>query len=146
MRLTTAQKREICKLYYSGEKTKSELAKTFNVSHTAISKILDDEKVSKSFKSLIEETTEKEAISMIAFMESKSGQAQELIAIALNSVKAKIAKASLKDTMTAIEKLSTLFKTNDTDGVNGNANELKIVVEKRIVDLTKDEDNGDDTI
>lgn len=39
MKLTTAQKREICVLFFSGEKTKSDLAKKFNVSHTAISKI-----------------------------------------------------------------------------------------------------------
>ena len=140
MKLTDKQKKEIITEYVSGGASQRELAKRYQTTQKTISKILHDDKVYQS----ISDANEKNTLSMIAFMESKSGQAQELIAIALNSVKAKIAKASLKDTMTAIEKLSTLFKTNDTDGVNGNANELKIVVEKRIVDLTKDEDNGDD--
>lgn len=52
-KLTDNQKREICRLFYGGEKTKAELARSFNVSHTAISKILNDDKVSNGFKSLL---------------------------------------------------------------------------------------------
>ena len=66
MKLTDKQKQEICKLFYGGEKTKSELAKSFNVSHTAISKILSDEKVSKSYKSLSDETSTEYQLSMVA--------------------------------------------------------------------------------
>lgn len=116
MKLTDKQKIEICKLYYSGEKTKSDLAKSFNVSHTAISKILNDEKVSKSFKNLIDETTTESTLSMLAFIDSKRTMAQDLITVALDSVKSKIQKASLKDTISAIEKLSSVFKDNEDIG------------------------------
>ena len=143
MRLTDKQKQEICKLYFGGEKTKAELAKSFNVSHTAISKILNDEKVSKSFKSLSDETSTEYQLSMIAYLESKKGVVQDLITIALDGLKGKIAKASLKDTVNAIEKLAAVFKDNGLNGENGTAGELKIVVEKRIVDLSKGDEDGD---
>lgn len=145
-RLTDKEKREICRLYYSGEKTKAELARSFNVSHTAISKILNDDEVAGSFKSLTDETSTECQLSMLAFLESKKTVAQELISIALSSVKEKISKASLKDTINAIEKLSIVFKDSGAgqDGSgNGNANELRIVVEKKVVDLTKGEDDAD---
>ena len=145
MKLTDKQKQEICKLYFGGEKTKAELAKSFNVSHTAISKILSDEKVSKSFKSLIDETSTECQLSMVSYLESKKGVAQDLITVALDGLKGKIAKASLKDTVNAIEKLASVFKDANlnADG-EGNANELKIVVEKRVVDLTEGAKNADD--
>lgn len=117
MRLSDKQKIEICRLYYSGEKTKSDIAKTFNVSHTAISKILNDNKVAESFKSLINETKTENTLSMLAFLDSKRAVAQELITVALDSVKSKIAKASLRDTVGAIEKLSQVFKDKDDIGV-----------------------------
>ena len=113
MKITTAQKREICKLFYSGEKSKSELAKSFNVSHTAISKILNDEKVSKSFKKLSDETSTECVLSMVAFMESKNLQAQEIISDILDelkvSIREKMKKSSLKDCVGAIELLSKTF-------------------------------------
>lgn len=110
MKLTLEDKIEICKKFYSGEKSKSELAKSFNVSHTAISKILNDEKVSKSFKNLGNDQIETSTLSMLAYLDSKRGFAQELIEEALSSVKSKLAKASLKDTITAIKSLSEVFK------------------------------------
>lgn len=116
MRLTDKQKYEICRLYYSGEKNKSDIAKQFNVSHTAISKILNDDKVSESFKSLIDETKTENALSMLAFIESKRTIAQDLITVALDSMKSKIAKASLRDTVGMIEKLSTVFKDSEDGG------------------------------
>ncbi len=146
-KLTDKEKREICRLYYSGEKTKAELARSFNVSHTAISKILNDDEVAGSFKNLTDETSTECQLSMLAFLESKKTVAQELISVALSSVKDKISKASLKDTINAIEKLSVVFKDNGT-GQDGseNANELRIVVEKKVVDLTKGEDDADDQL
>lgn len=147
-RLSAKEKREICRLYYGGEKTKSELARSFNVSHTAISKILNDEEVSKSFKNLSDETSIESQLSMVAYLESKKTVAQELITAALESVKEKLSKASLKDTVIAIEKLATVFKDSETGkegNGNGNANELRIIVDKRVVDLTK-EDNADNQL
>lgn len=146
-KLTDNQKREICRLFYGGEKTKAELARSFNVSHTAISKILNDAEVAGSFKNLSDETSMESQLSMVAYLESKKSVAQELITVALDSVKGKIAKASLKDTVNAIEKLATVFKDSGT-GENGNvgANELRIVVEKKVVDLTKGEENADNQL
>lgn len=143
-KLTDNQKREICRLFYGGEKTKAELARSFNVSHTAISKILNDDKVSEGFKSLSDETSMESHLSMVAYLESKKRVAQELITAALDSVKGKIAKASLKDTVNAIEKLATVFKDSGTgENGSGNTNELRIVVEKKVVDLTKEGEDAD---
>lgn len=108
MRLTDKQRKQIIAEYLSGE-SKASLAKKFQVSHTAISKILSDEKVSKSFEKFNEETD----LSMLAFIDSKRNMAQELISTALGSVKEKIGKASLRDTITVIEKLSGIFKDNE---------------------------------
>lgn len=112
-RLSEKQKREICLQFYSGEKTKSELARMFNVSHTAISKILSDDKVASSFKKLSDETSTECVMSMIAFMESKNGQAQEIIAAIMDELQAtiveKMKKSSLKDCVNAIESLSKTF-------------------------------------
>ena len=120
MKLTTAQKCEICKLFYSGEKSKSELAKSFNVSHTAISKILNDEKVSKSFKILGNQKIEETALSMLSFMESKCGNAQELITEIMSELKETLAEkvkhSSLKDCVSTIELLSKTFSFGEKNG------------------------------
>ena len=112
-RLSDKEKREICLQFYSGEKTKSELARMFQVSHTAISKILSDDKVSNSFKKLSDETSMECVMSMIAFMESKNGQAQEIISAIMDelqsSIVEKMKKSSLKDCVGAIEMLSKTF-------------------------------------
>ena len=141
MKLTDKQKKEIITEYVSGGTSQRELAKRYQTTQKTISKILNDEKVYQSISNIKEQNT----LSMLAFMESRTGQAQELIALALDSVKGKLSKASLKDTMTAIEKLSTLFKDGGNDNNGDNANELRIVVEKKVVDLTKGEDD-DDTV
>ena len=140
MRLSDKQKIEICRLYYSGEKTKSDIAKTFNVSHTAISKILNDNKVAESFKSLIDETKTENTLSMLAVLDSKRAVAQELITVALDSVKSKIAKASLRDTVGAIEKLSQVFKDKDDIGVcEDGDNTINII----FTDCSKQGDNDE---
>lgn len=113
MRLTDKQKREICIQFYSGELSKSELGKKYGVSHTAISKILSNEQVSSSFKKLSDETSTECVLSMVAFMESKNLQAQEIISDILDelkiSIREKMKKSSLKDCVGAIELLSKTF-------------------------------------
>ena len=64
----------------------------------------------------------------------------------MDGLKGKIAKASLKDTVNAIEKLASVFKDNGLNGENGTAGELKIVVEKRIVDLSNGGEDGDNQL
>ena len=119
-RLSDKEKREICLQFYSGEKTKSELARKFQVSHTAISKILSDDKVASSFKKLSDETSTECVLSMIAFMESKNGQAQEIISAIMDELQAtiieKMKKSSLKDCVNAIEGLSKTFTAKEDSG------------------------------
>lgn len=122
-RLSEKEKREICLQFYSGEKTKSELARRFQVSHTAISKILNDEKVSNSFKKFSVETSNECVLSMIAFMESKNGQAQEIISAIMDELQStvieRMKKSSLKDCVNAIESLSKTFTFKGDDEKNG---------------------------
>lgn len=140
MKLTLEDKIEICKKFYSGEKSKSELAKSFNVSHTAISKILNDEKVSKSFKNLENDQIETSTLSMLAYLDSKRGFAQEMIGEALSSVKSKLAKASLKDTITAIKALSEIFKDNENRGESNEGIDVQVIVR----DCSKEEGIDED--
>lgn len=122
-RLSDKEKREICLQFYSGEKTKSELARAFQVSHTAISKILSNENVASSFKKFSDETSNECVMSMIAFMESKNGQAQEIISAIMNELQAtvieRMKKSSLKDCVNAIESLSKTFTFRGDDEKNG---------------------------
>ena len=140
MKLKLEDKIEICKKFYSGEKNKSELAKSFNVSHTAISKILNDEKFSKSFKNLTNETIEKEALSMVAYLQSKKSFAQELIDEILSSLKSKISKAYLKDSILAIKALSEIFKDNENHEESKEGIDVQVIVK----DCSKDEESEED--
>ena len=140
MKLKLEDKIEICKKFYSGEKNKSELAKSFNVSHTAISKILNDEKFSKSFKNLTNETIEKEALSMVAYLQSKKSFAQELIDDILSSLKSKISKAYLKDSILAIKALSEIFKDNENHEESKEGIDVQVIVK----DCSKDEESEED--
>jgi transcriptional regulator with XRE-family HTH domain len=151
LKLSKKDKLEICRLFYSGEKTKAELAKKFGVSHTAISKILNADKVAESFKSLGDETIEENALSMIAYLDSKKQIAQHLITVALDGVEEKIKRASLKDTINAIEKLSTVFKDHNPNGQTDDDiqksekqhEQLKAALEDRIIEGFND---GEDEV
>jgi glutathionylspermidine synthase len=136
-KLKEKQRQEIIARYISGE-SKNSIAKSFNVSHTAISKILEDEKVSKSFNKFQDETT----LDMLSFLESKKGQAQRLITIALDSVEDKLKKAYLKDTISAIEKLSTIFNTNKLNTEDEN-NGITVIIKdcSGEKESSKDEDD-----
>ena len=130
--LTEKQKQEIVCRVLSGE-SKNSVAKSFNVSHTAISKILKNEKVSESFNNLKTET----ALDMISFLDNKKGQVQELITLILDNCKNKITKASLKESVGAIKTLSEIFIDKETP----NENEIP-TVNVVIKDCSKKEQNG----
>lgn len=125
-RLTNAQKKEIIARYIAGE-SKNSIAKSFNVSHTAISKILSSEKVSESFKEADIETT----MSMIAFIESQTGTVQDLMREMLNSLKAKLKKASFKDCVTAYKDFAALY----TERERIKAGEAKDGAETRTIEF-----------
>ena len=130
--LTEKQKQEIVCRRINGESLSS-IAKSFNVSHTAISKILKDEKVSKSFNILKDET----ALDMISFLDNKKGQVQELITIILDDCKRKISKATLKESVSAINTLSEIFidkeKPEETE---------ELTVNVVVKDCSKKENDG----
>jgi predicted DNA-binding protein YlxM (UPF0122 family) len=146
VKLTDKQKKEIVAKYVSENVSQRELAKRYQTTQKTISKILNNEKVYQSISNFEDENT----LSMLAYVNEKRGLAQRLITIALESVEGKLKDASLKDTIGAIEKLSNVFKDgldgNVGDNGEGNANELRIVVEKKVVDLSKEESNADDQL
>ena len=146
MKLTDKQKKEIIAKYVSENVSQRKLAKSYHVSKTTISKILNNEEVVQK----LTDTNTENTLSMLAYVNEKRGLAQRLITIALEAVEGKLKDASLKDTISAIEKLSNVFKDgldgNVGDNGEGNANELRIVVEKKVVDLSKEESNADDQL
>lgn len=103
MKIGDKKKKEIIQRYLSGE-SKISIAKSFNVSHTTISKILNSEKVSKSFNF--------ENVTMLAFLESKRPEVQELMSKLLSACNDKITRASLKDCTNAFKDLATMYNTD----------------------------------
>lgn len=124
MKLTDKQKKEIIAEYVSGTVSQRELAKRYQVTQKTISKILNDEKVYQKVSELENENT----LSMLAYLDSKRGFAQELIGEALSSVKSKLAKASLKDTITAIKSLSEVFKDSHEESEAESGVNVEIVI------------------
>lgn len=130
-RLTDKERAEVSMDYASG-KRKSEIAKKFKISPTAISKILEKYKSSKIGKKV----------------QSKSSKTQrelrqDIIAKATEGLYYKVTEEPenlpAETLLKIIERLS-LIDNNNKDG-----SELKIIVEKKIVDLTaKDGDNASD--
>nr|DAJ68649.1 MAG TPA: helix-turn-helix domain protein [Caudoviricetes sp.] len=121
MKLTDRQRKQIKAEYLSGE-SKASLAKKFQVSHTAISKILNDEKVSESFKKQIEENT----LSMAQYLNSRLGLAQSLLDDALKSIQNKIEKASVKENVALIKALTEAFK--DVDKIPNEQEKINLVI------------------
>lgn len=105
MKLTDAQKKQIIAEYASGGISQSSLAKRYNVTQKTISKILSDEKVYQKVSEIKEENT----LSMMAFLESKRGMAQNLISAAMDSIQAKIETASVKDNIALIKAFTEAF-------------------------------------
>ncbi len=137
-RLTAVQKKEIVARYINGE-SKSNLAKSFNVSHTAISKILSSDKISDSFKNADIETT----LSMISYIESKKRNVQSLMNELLNGLKEKMKRASFKDCVTAFKSFADLYierEKNNTFG-SSEANSTKIEFVFTDTSINKDENN-----
>ena len=117
-RLTDRQKAEVITDFTAG-KTKTEIAKKFNISITAVSKILGDIKSLESVKKLSKSSAELR---------------KDIIAKATDALYSKdFDKLPAESLLKIIERLSLLEDDNTNE-------ELKVVVEKRIVDLTKHND------
>ena len=120
MRLTDKQKAEVITDYTAG-KTKSDIARKFNISITAVSKILKNkkslEKVQKSSKSSAE--IRKDIISRAETALSEKD----------------FNKLAPETLLKIIERLSILEDTKQQ------GNDLKIIVERKVVDLTNKNDD-----
>lgn len=108
MKLTNAQKSKIIAEYASGGISQAKLAERYNVTQKTISKILNDEKVQEKVLQISEEST----ISMLAYLEKKRGIAQDLMSAAMDSIRAKINNASVKDCIALIKAFSEAFSGN----------------------------------
>lgn len=109
MKLGDKETREVVQRYISGE-SKNSIAKSFNVSHTTISKILKSEKVSKSVNF--------ENLTMLAFLESKRPEIQALMNKILSACENKITRASLKDCTNAFKELAAIYNNEQANGKN----------------------------
>ena len=117
MKLTDAQKKQIIAEYASGGISQYSLAKRYNVTQKTISKILSDEKVYQK----VSEIKEGNTVSMLAYLENKRGIAQNLMTAAMESIRAKISSASVKDCIALIKAFSEAFAGESTHGEESKA-------------------------
>lgn len=130
-KLTEKDRASIIKEYAAGKSVR-ELAKKFTVSPTAISKIL------KSVKSLQNEG--KSLQKSLQPKQDNQALAQMIIDKAVAGLVKDIEKASVKDKLQAIERLSALYGIEENkDG------KIEFVFEVRDLTRENDESSGDDT-
>lgn len=130
-KLTEKDRASIIKEYAAGKSVR-ELAKKFTVSPTAISKIL------KSVKSLQNEG--KSLQKSLQPKQDNQALAQMIIDKAVAGLVKDIEKASVKDKLHAIERLSALYGIEENkDG------KIEFVFEVRDLTRERDESSGDDT-
>lgn len=124
-RLTKRQQEEIVALYASGEISQRAIAEKYQVSRSAIAKLLKQPERAKS----IQEVTKKRQESMQAFLDGQRGSVQEIIAAILGSARKDIAEASLRDKMGALKVLAEVFrgKGEEEAGDGGSAVTFEIV-------------------
>ena len=121
-RLTERQKAEVITDFAAG-KSKTDISQKFKISITAVSKILNNQKSLESAKK---------------FTKSSAELRKDIIDKATIALYGKDFEDLPSETLLKIiERLSIL----ESNSVIGSENDLKIVVEKKIVDLTKKDGN-----
>lgn len=135
MKLTDKKRKKIIAEYVVGDGKVSmrSLAKKYAVSPSLISKILGDE---KSVQKCTHKKKENE-LSMLAFLDARSQKAQELIDKILDTLPEDFEKASMRDKAGLLKILSETFAQSKQDVNDG---QIKIVVERKVTDLRKKED------
>lgn len=114
-RLTSRQRQAVIARYLAGESIAS-LAKEYNVTYQALAKQVKKEKVQERLKnSKIEQE-----MTMLAFMQSKREQTQEIIDALFARLEEKMDKATFKDCVAGIKELAGLYlereeKTGETE-------------------------------
>lgn len=132
-RLTSRQRQAVIARYLAGESIAS-LAKEYNISYQALAKQVKQEKVVESLKKVENE----QALTMAAFIQSKKEQTQDIIEALLDKLQDKIDKASFKDCIAGIKDLASLYLEREDNSID---NTVKVVIERKVQDLTDETDN-----
>lgn len=132
-RLTSRQRQAVIARYLAGESIAS-LAKEYNISRQALAKQVKQEKVAES----LQKVTNEQALTMAAFIQSKKEQTQDIIEALLDKLQDKIDKASFKDCIAGIKDLASLYLERED---NSTDNTVKVVIERKVQDLTEETDN-----
>ena len=130
MRLTDRQKAEVVTDFAAG-KSQNEIAKKFKVSQAAISKILNNrESYGKVIESYIDKAPEEVA-------KLREEIQEEIIDRATNALYYKDYAELGAETLLKIIERMTLIR--EATKKKGDSNEVRIVIERNVVDLTKDD-------
>jgi predicted DNA-binding protein YlxM (UPF0122 family) len=132
-RLTSRQRQAVIARYLAGESIAS-LAKEYNISRQALAKQVKQEKVAES----LQKVTNEQAMTMAAFIQSKKEQTQDIIEALLDKLQDKIDKASFKDCIAGIKDLASLYLEREDNSID---NTVKVVIERKVQDLTDETDN-----
>ena len=132
-RLTSRQRQAVIARYLAGESIAS-LAKEYNISRQALAKQVKQEKVAES----LQKVTNEQALTMAAFIQSKKEQTQDIIEALLDKLQDKIDKASFKDCNAGIRDLASLYLEREDNSID---NTVKVVIERKVQDLTDETDN-----
>lgn len=132
-RLTSRQRQAVIARYLAGESIAS-LAKEYNISRQALAKQVKQEKVVES----LQKVTNEQAMTMAAFIQSKKEQTQDIIEALLDKLQDKIDKASFKDCIAGIRDLASLYLEREDNSID---NTVKVVIERKVQDLTDETDN-----
>lgn len=132
-RLTSRQRQAVIARYLAGESIAS-LAKEYNISRQALAKQVKQEKVAES----LQKVTNEKAMTMAAFIQSKKEQTQDIIEALLDKLQDKIDKASFKDCIAGIKDLASLYLEREDNSID---NTVKVVIERKVQDLTDETDN-----
>ena len=120
---------EIVQLFASGM-SKSEIAKKFQVSHTAISKIL------KAFKSFAEQEKVSKKFQKVSKQDNKE-IAREIYNNAMNTLKSRVEKATPTELLKIIEYYNIMYNFAE-EGSDEKVTSISITVEDGSVNDTED--------
>ena len=120
---------EIVQLFASGM-SKSEIAKKFQVSHTAISKIL------KAFKSFAEQEKVSKKFQKVSKQDNKE-IAREIYNNAMNTLKSRVEKATPMELLKIIEYYNIMYNFAE-EGSDEKVTSISITVEDGSVNDTED--------
>lgn len=139
-KLTGRQKSAIIARYLAGESI-SNLAKEYNVTYQALAKQVKKEKVQERLKS----SKIEQEMTMLAFMQSKREQTQEIIDALFARLEEKMDKATFKDCVAGIKELAGLYLEREEKIKDKTNNPEDIPVIKFVFDNTSiHKDDNDD--